>query len=102
MDKQTIINILSKHDTEVDNFNSALCSVDYEIAAEEILELVKSNSVLGGVSESYIKCWNCKQFEQTGTNFAGNEVGNCKLNDCKVSHPKWQKCGEYEQCGNFR
>ncbi len=54
------------------------------------------------VSESYIKCWNCKQFEQTGTNYAGNEVGHCKLNDCKVSHPKWQKCGEYEQCGNFR
>jgi hypothetical protein len=54
------------------------------------------------VSESYIKCWNCKQFEQTGTNTMGNEVGNCKLNDCKVSHPKWQKCGEYEQCGNFR
>jgi len=54
------------------------------------------------VSESYIKCWNCKQFKQTGTNYAGNEVGHCKLNDCKVSHPKWQKCGEYEQCGNFR
>ena len=54
------------------------------------------------VSESYIKCWNCKQFEQTGTNYAGNEVGHCKLNECKVSHPKWQKCGEYEQCGNFR
>ena len=54
------------------------------------------------VSESYIKCWNCKQFEQTGTNYVGNEVGYCKLNDCNVSHPKWQKCGEYEQCGNFR
>ena len=58
--------------------------------------------ILHSVIESYIKCWNCKQFEQTGTNTMGNEVGNCKLNDCKVSHPKWQKCGEYEQCGNFR
>lgn len=57
---------------------------------------------LHSVSESYIKCWNCKQFEQTGTNYAGNEVGHCKLNECKVSHPKWQKCSEYEQCGNFR
>ena len=57
---------------------------------------------LYSVSESYIKCWNCKQFEQTGINTMGNEVGNCKLNECKVSHPKWQKCGEYEQCGNFR
>ena len=58
---------------------------------------------LHSVSESLLaKCWNCKQFEQTGTNYVGNEVGHCKLNDCKVSHPKWQKCGEYEQCGNFR
>ena len=66
-----------------------------ENCANELLDLYS-------VSESYIKCWNCKQFEQTGTNTMGNEVGNCKLNECKVSHPKWQKCGEYEQCGNFR
>jgi hypothetical protein len=69
---------------------------------EYINDLERKNSYLHSVSESYIKCWNCKQFEQTGTNTMGNEVGNCKLNDCKVSHPKWQKCGEYEQCGNFR
>ena len=53
-------------------------------------------------SESYIKCWNCKQFTQTTTNYANNEMGYCKLNNCEVSNPKWQKCGKYEQCGNFR
>lgn len=68
----------------------------------QIEDITKELLDLYFVSESYIKCWNCKQFEQTGTNTMGNEVGNCKLNDCKVSHPKWQKCGEYEQCGNFR
>lgn len=69
--------------------------MEYQNALNKLLNLYS-------VSESYIKCWNCKQFEQTGTNTMGNEVGHCKLNNCKVSHPKWQKCGEYEQCGNFR
>ena len=68
---------------------------DFDEATKELLDLYS-------VSESYIKCWNCKKFEQTGTNTMGNEVGRCRLNDCEVSHPKWQKCGEYEQCGNFR
>lgn len=91
-------------------------SVNFEAMREEILKILDNYHVelqeaegiteellnLHIFSESYIKCWNCKQFEQTGTNYAGNEVGHCKLNNCKVSHPKWQKCGEYEQCGNFR
>ena len=74
----------------------------YDLKEWQIEDITKELLNLHSVSESYIKCWNCKQFEQTGTNTMGNEVGNCKLNDCKVSHPKWQKCGEYEQCGNFR
>jgi hypothetical protein len=83
--------------TEIEN-------IVHEILMEGVTkeDAVKELLNLHIVSESYIKCWNCKQFEQTGTNYAGNEVGHCKLNDCKVSHPKWQKCGEYEQCGNFR
>jgi len=73
-----------------------------DLKPREVERLTENLLNLHSVSESYIKCWNCKQFEQTGTNYAGNEVGHCKLNDCKVSHPKWQKCVEYDQCGNFR
>jgi len=75
---------------------------DFYVEDKSKEELIQELLDLYNVSESYIKCWNCKQFEQTGTNTMGNEVGNCKLNECKVSHPKWQKCSEYEQCGNFR
>ena len=39
MNKQTIINILRKHESEVDNFNNALFSVDYEVVSEELLKL---------------------------------------------------------------
>ena len=51
--------------------------VDYKLLDSCTTELLD----LYNVVESYIKCWNCKQFEQTGTNTMGNEVGNCKLNE---------------------
>ena len=70
--------------------------------ARKALKKVKKNGVLHSVSESYIKCWNCKHFTTSGTNYANLDTGNCTLHECKVSNPKWQKCGDYEQCGNFR
>jgi hypothetical protein len=74
---------------------------------EPLEDLEKELLNLHSVSESYTKCWNCKHFTQTGTNYANKEVGNCRLHKCEVKDPKWQKCGEYDQCGlsttfNFR
>ncbi len=77
-----------------------------EIDVDKREQMVRELLNLHSVSESYIKCWNCKHFTQTGTNYS-KEVGNCGLHKCEVKDPKWQKCDEYDQCGllttfNFR
>lgn len=78
-----------------------------EIDVDKREQMIRELLNLHIVSESYIKCWNCKHFTQTSTKHANKEVGNCGLHKCKVTDPKWQKCGEYDQCGllttfNFR
>jgi hypothetical protein len=83
-------------------------NIHYDQMTENmILNAMRELLNLHGVSDSYVKCWNCKHFTQTSTNHANKEVGNCGLHECEVKDPKWQKCSEYDQCGllttfNFR
>lgn len=60
----------------------------------------KELCVLFGVSESYVRCWNCKFYKHKEITNAEN--GYCLHHKCDVDYAKSQYCDKYKRCGNFR